>query len=137
MIDVGEVEAVKATGTGGFTLDEKQATDGLSNDVSFGISVKGKQVANVEPRATEEMEEVEECLKMEQEGMKFGYPKANLSLREYLWRYHKKNDDMLLCPRYSIRISRRVAEDYERWQQTKTERNWRKESQLQKVCGTV
>jgi uncharacterized C2H2 Zn-finger protein len=29
-----------------------------------------------------------------------------------------------------------VAEDYERWQQTKTERNWRKESQLQKVYPT-
>ncbi|KAI5415292.1 hypothetical protein KIW84_040656 [Lathyrus oleraceus] len=28
---------------------------------------------------------------------------------------------------------RRVAEDYERWQRTKTERNWRKESQLLKV----
>ncbi|KAI5395976.1 hypothetical protein KIW84_062248 [Lathyrus oleraceus] len=36
----------------------------------------------------------------------------------------------------SIRISQRVAEDYERWQQTKTERNWRKESQLQKVYPT-
>ncbi|KAI5399554.1 hypothetical protein KIW84_064766 [Lathyrus oleraceus] len=33
-------------------------------------------------------------------------------------------------------ISRRVAEDYERWQRTKTERNWRKESQLQKVYPT-
>lgn len=53
MVDVREVEAVKETGTGGYTLDGKQATDGLSNDVSFGISVKGKQVANVEPRATE------------------------------------------------------------------------------------
>ncbi|KAI5448452.1 hypothetical protein KIW84_015749 [Lathyrus oleraceus] len=30
-------------------------------------------------------------------------------------------------------MCRRVAEDYERWQRTKTERNWRKESQLLKV----
>ncbi|KAI5399093.1 hypothetical protein KIW84_064460 [Lathyrus oleraceus] len=36
----------------------------------------------------------------------------------------------------SIRISRRVTEDYERWQRIKTERNWRKESQLQKVYPT-
>ncbi|KAI5397268.1 hypothetical protein KIW84_063187 [Lathyrus oleraceus] len=35
MFDLGEVEAVKATRTGGYTLDGKQATDGLSNDVSF------------------------------------------------------------------------------------------------------
>ncbi|KAI5400969.1 hypothetical protein KIW84_065711 [Lathyrus oleraceus] len=120
MINVGEVEVVKATRTEGYALDGKQATDGLNNDVSFGISIK-------------EMEEVEKCLKMEQEGMKFGYPKANKSLREYLWRCHKRNSDMLLCPRYSIRICQSVAEDYERWQRTKTERNWRKESQLQKV----
>ncbi|XP_050875960.1 uncharacterized protein LOC127079622 [Lathyrus oleraceus] len=53
MVDVREVEAVKETGTGSYTLDGKQATDGLSNDVSFGTSVKGKQVANVEPRTTE------------------------------------------------------------------------------------
>ncbi|KAI5424089.1 hypothetical protein KIW84_030342 [Lathyrus oleraceus] len=119
-----EVEVVRATGTECHALDGKQAADGLKNDVSFGISVK-------------EMEEVEKCLKMEQEKMKFGYPKANESLREYLWRCHKRNFDMLLCPRCSIRICRRVAEDYERWQRTKTERNWRKESQLQKVCGAV
>ncbi|KAI5442214.1 hypothetical protein KIW84_011324 [Lathyrus oleraceus] len=30
-------------------------------------------------------------------------------------------------------MCRRVDEDYERWQRTKTERNWRKESQLLKV----
>ncbi|XP_050876631.1 uncharacterized protein LOC127080346 [Lathyrus oleraceus] len=53
MIDVGEMEPVKVTGTEGYALDGKQATNGLNNDVSFGISVKGKQVANVEPRATE------------------------------------------------------------------------------------
>ncbi|XP_050877009.1 uncharacterized protein LOC127080750 [Lathyrus oleraceus] len=53
MIDIGEVEAVKETGTEGYALDRKQATDGLNNDVPFGISVKGEQVANVEPRATE------------------------------------------------------------------------------------
>ncbi|KAI5401753.1 hypothetical protein KIW84_066282 [Lathyrus oleraceus] len=176
MVDVRKVKVAKAAGTEGYTLDEEQATDGLSNDVSFGTSIKGKQAANVEPRTTEglkgktteateglrkkfeaisitddaglgvnlvdlkqippEMEEMEECLKMEQEGMRFGYPKANESLREYLWRCHKKNADMLICPRCSIRISRRVAEDYERWQRTKTERNWRKESQLQKVYPT-
>ncbi|KAI5388518.1 hypothetical protein KIW84_074272 [Lathyrus oleraceus] len=33
-------------------------------------------------------------------------------------------------------ICRRVAENYKRWQRTKTERNWRKESQLQKVYPT-
>ncbi|KAI5396454.1 hypothetical protein KIW84_062607 [Lathyrus oleraceus] len=133
MIDIGEVEVVKETGTEGYALDGKQATDGLNNDVPFGISVRGEQVANVEPRATEEMEEVERCLKMEQEGMQFGYPKANESLREYLWRCHKRNSDMLLCLRCSIRLCRRVAEDYEIWHRTKTERNWRKENQLQKV----
>ncbi|XP_050895399.1 uncharacterized protein LOC127102024 [Lathyrus oleraceus] len=53
MIDVWEVEAVKATRIEGYAPDGKQATDCLYNDVSFGISVKGKQVANVEPRATE------------------------------------------------------------------------------------
>lgn len=79
------------------------------------------------------MKEVERCLKIEQEGMQFGYLKANESLREYLWRCHKRNSDMLLCPRCSIMMCRRVAEDYERWQRTKTERNWRKESQLLKV----
>lgn len=30
-------------------------------------------------------------------------------------------------------MCRRVAEEYERWQQTKTKRNWKKESQLLKV----
>ncbi|XP_050897183.1 uncharacterized protein LOC127104002 [Lathyrus oleraceus] len=52
-IDVGEVEAVKATGTEGYAPDGKQATDGLNKNVSIGISVKGKQDANVEPMATE------------------------------------------------------------------------------------
>ncbi|KAI5389673.1 hypothetical protein KIW84_075101 [Lathyrus oleraceus] len=49
----GEVEAVKATGTEGYAPDGKQATDGLNKNVSIGISVKGKQDANVEPMATE------------------------------------------------------------------------------------
>ncbi|KAI5442953.1 hypothetical protein KIW84_011839 [Lathyrus oleraceus] len=126
MIDMAEVEAVKETGTEGYVLVGKQATDGLNNDVPFGISVEGEQVASVEPKATEglngketeateglrkkfeeisiadganlgvnmvdlnqpppppEMEEVDRCMKIEQEGMQFGYPKANESLREYL-----------------------------------------------------
>ncbi|XP_050909248.1 uncharacterized protein LOC127123024 [Lathyrus oleraceus] len=57
MIDVGEMEAVKATGTEGYALDGKQATDGLNHDVPFGIPVKGKQGANIEPRATEGLKE--------------------------------------------------------------------------------
>ncbi|KAI5446076.1 hypothetical protein KIW84_014061 [Lathyrus oleraceus] len=40
MIDMVEVEAVKETGTEGYVLDGKQATDGLNNDVPFEISVK-------------------------------------------------------------------------------------------------
>ncbi|XP_050900808.1 uncharacterized protein LOC127107558 [Lathyrus oleraceus] len=44
MIDIGEVEAVKETGTEGYALDGKQVTDGLNNDVPFGISVKGEQI---------------------------------------------------------------------------------------------
>ncbi|XP_050900935.1 uncharacterized protein LOC127115041 [Lathyrus oleraceus] len=42
MIDMVEVEAVKETGTEGYVLDGKQATDGLNNDVPFEISVKGE-----------------------------------------------------------------------------------------------
>ncbi|KAI5417185.1 hypothetical protein KIW84_041981 [Lathyrus oleraceus] len=133
MIDMVEVEVVKETEAEGYVLVGKQATDGLNNDVPFGIFVEGEQVSNVEPKVTEEMEEVERCLKIEQEGMQFGYPEANESLREYMRRCHKRNSDMLLCPRCSIMMCRRVAEDYERWQRTKTERNWRKESQLLKV----
>ncbi|XP_050897532.1 uncharacterized protein LOC127104388 [Lathyrus oleraceus] len=53
MIDMVEVEAMKETGIEGYVLVGKQATDGLNNDVPFGISVKGKQVTDVEPKATE------------------------------------------------------------------------------------
>ncbi|XP_050895434.1 uncharacterized protein LOC127102060 [Lathyrus oleraceus] len=53
MIDMVKVEAVKETGTEGYVLVGKQATDGLNNDVPFGISVEGEQVANVKPKATE------------------------------------------------------------------------------------
>ncbi|XP_050890946.1 uncharacterized protein LOC127096419 [Lathyrus oleraceus] len=42
MIDMVEVEVVKETGTEGSLLVGKQATDGLNNDVPFGISVKGE-----------------------------------------------------------------------------------------------
>ncbi|XP_050902315.1 uncharacterized protein LOC127112536 [Lathyrus oleraceus] len=53
MIDMVEVEVVKETGTEGYVLVGKQATNGLNNDVPFGISVEGEQVADVEPKATE------------------------------------------------------------------------------------
>ncbi|XP_050908553.1 uncharacterized protein LOC127122222 [Lathyrus oleraceus] len=54
MIDMVEVETVNETGTEGYVLVGKQATDGLNNDVPFGISVEGEQVAVVEPKATKE-----------------------------------------------------------------------------------
>ncbi|XP_050918463.1 uncharacterized protein LOC127135881 [Lathyrus oleraceus] len=53
MIDMVEVEAVKETGTEGYVLVGKQATDDLNNDVPFRIFVEGEQVADVEPKATE------------------------------------------------------------------------------------
>ncbi|XP_050914987.1 uncharacterized protein LOC127129929 [Lathyrus oleraceus] len=53
MIDMVEMEALKETGAEGYVLVGKQATDGLNNEVPFGISVEGEQVADVEPKATE------------------------------------------------------------------------------------
>ncbi|XP_050914855.1 uncharacterized protein LOC127129770 [Lathyrus oleraceus] len=51
MIDMVEVEVVKETGTEGYVLVGKQATDALNNDVPFGISIEGEQVVDVEPKA--------------------------------------------------------------------------------------
>ncbi|XP_050896599.1 uncharacterized protein LOC127103376 [Lathyrus oleraceus] len=42
MIDMMEVEVVKETRTEGYVLVGNQATDGLNNDVPFGISVEGE-----------------------------------------------------------------------------------------------
>ncbi|KAI5442270.1 hypothetical protein KIW84_011365 [Lathyrus oleraceus] len=133
-----QVADVEPKATKGLNGKAPEATEGLRKkfeEISIvdGSNLGVDMVDLNNPPPPPEMEEVERCLKIEQEGMQFGYPKANKSLREYLWRCHKINYDMLMCPRCSIRICRRVAKDYERWQRTKTERNWRKESQLLEV----
>ena len=94
-----------------------EATEGLRVKfekirIAEGPSLRVNMVDLKQP--SPEMEEVERCLKLEREQMSFGYPKANETLREYLWRCHRRNSEMLVCPRCDIVLNQRVAEAYER-----------------------
>ena len=128
MLDMVECGGEEAKEVKGSNMDGKQATEGLTDKISFDTLVENIPVGNAESEAIEgsvggiteateglrvkfekiriaegpslrinmvdlkqpspEMEEVEGCLKMEKEQMNFGYPKANETLREYLWRCH-------------------------------------------------
>src|SRR3954468_16216376 len=83
-------------------------------------------------RPLPEIEELEEWL-TRQQGNVDTSPKGE-TLKDYLWNCHEKNGGkMLLCPRYSIMLNRRIQANFERTLRERLEQPWRGGNLLLKI----